>query len=137
MKNRDVYEEIIRQTEPGMERAVLRVVSMHVGAENAISREQLAGAVTHLGFGRNANQVTFDRKLRMAISSLRKLGVLICSSSGDHGYYIARDQEEYETFAAAEYRSKISDMATTLRAMDQAAEQRFGKRPPAGQEALF
>lgn len=137
MKNRDIYEEIIRQIEPGMERAVLRVVSMHVGAENAISREQLADAVAQLGFGLGLSTTTLDRKIRMTIAVLRKRGILICASSGESGYYIARDQDEYEAFAEKEYRSRIIDMSKTLQAMDQAAEQRFGKRPPAGQEALF
>lgn len=137
MKNRDVYDSIIQQMEPGTERAVLRVISMHAGQENAISREELARALNQLGFGLEAAAMTFDRKIRYAISSLRKAGVLICSSSGDHGYYIARDQDEYEAFAAAEYRAKISDMATTLSAMDKAAEKQFGKRPPAGQPQLL
>jgi hypothetical protein len=71
------------------------------------------------------------------VAELRKLGHLVCSSSGDGGYYLARDLGEYNEFSQVEYRSKIIDMAETLRAMDQAAGKRFGGDVPAEQPSLI
>jgi hypothetical protein len=132
-----MYEDVIREMEPGLKRAVLRVMSMHQGPENAIGRVELAAAVNLHGFGRGLGAATFDRNLRSAIQQLRKEGNLICSSSGEGGYYLARDMAEYEEFATGEYRAKIVDMSETLRAMDTAAEKRFGKTAPAGQMRLL
>jgi hypothetical protein len=136
MANR-LYDEEIRQMEPGVVRAVLRVLSFHIGKENTIKRLDLAEDLRRMGFGSNLVPLTFDRHMRAAIAELRKDGHLICSSSGDGGYYLARDRAEYNDFAQVEYRSKITDMADTLRAMDQAAARRFGADMPAEQESLF
>ena len=138
MSNRSKYDEMIQEMDPGMERATLRVMSQHEGADHMISRVGLVEALSLLGFGKDLEPVTFDRKCRIAISALRKAGHLICSSSGGlGGYYMASSREEYEDFAAAEYRSKIGDMAATLAAMDSAAARVFGRQAPAGQERLI
>jgi hypothetical protein len=137
MNHNDRYHRMIEQMEPGLKRSVLRVISQRRGRENAINRENLAKAMESAGFGKGLTLSTFDRKIRNTITDLRKEGALICSSSGEAGYFMARSQEEYDTFAATEYRSKIKDMAATLQAMDQAAEQLFGKRNPSGQKPLF
>jgi hypothetical protein len=137
MNNKDRYHQMIEQMEPGLKRSVLRVISQRQGQEQAISRENLAKAVASSGFGKGMMLDTFDRKIRNTIAELRKDGALICSSSGGYGYFMARNQDEYEAFAAAEYRSKIKDMSVTLQAMDQAAERLFGKKNPANQEPLF
>lgn len=138
MSNRSKYDELIQDMDQGLERATLRVLSFHVGADQMISRVDLVEAISRFGFGRDLEPVTFDRKCRIAISALRKAGHLICSSSGGvGGYYLASSREEYEDFAAAEYRSKIGDMAATLAAMDSAAARAFGRQAPAGQDRLI
>jgi hypothetical protein len=131
------YEEEIRQMETGVVRAVLRVLSNHIGKENTIRRLDLAEDLHRMGFGSDLVPLTFDRHMRAAIAELRKDGHLICSSSGDGGYYLARDRMEYDDFAQVEYRSKITDMAETLHAMDQAAARRFGGDTPAEQPNLL
>lgn len=137
MKNRTEYEEVIQTMEPGLVRATLRALSFHIGKENTIKRLDLAEDLRRMGFGSDLVPLTFDRHMRAAIAELRKDGHLVCSSSGDGGYYLARDRAEYNEFAQVEYRSKITDMAETLRAMDQAAARRFGWDVPAEQESLF
>lgn len=130
-------DEIIGQMEPGLERSTLRVISQRKGIDNAISRASLAAALNSLGFGRDLTPATFDRKIRATIVELRRLGHLICSSSGEGGYYMAANRAEYDEFSLGEYRSKIVDMSTTLKAMDIAADRQFGKLTPGGQGSLF
>jgi DNA-binding transcriptional regulator PaaX len=136
MANR-IYDEEIRQMEPGLVRATLRILAFHIGKENTIRRSDLVEELHRSGFGSLLVLNTFDRHMRAAIAELRKDGHLVCSSSGDGGYYLARDRAEYNEFAQVEYRSKITDMAETLRAMDQAAARRFGSDAPAEQGSLF
>ncbi len=138
MSNRSKYDEIIQEMHPGVERATLRVMSQHVGADHMIGRATLMESLSLLGFGKDLEPITFDRKVRVAISALRKAGHLICSSTGGlAGYYLASRREEYEDIAAAEYRAKIGDMAATLAAMDSAAARMFGQQAPAGQDRLL
>ena len=138
MRPRTVYDEEIVQMEPGLVRAVLQVMRLHVGKAKAIEKPDLIDDLRKMGFGRELAYATFERKVRRAVVELRKDGHLICSSSGDAGYYLAADWAEYEEFSQVEYRSKIVDMSETLRAMDEAAKRKLGRRPmPAGQESLF
>jgi hypothetical protein len=130
-------DEIIGQMDPGLKRATLRVLSQHLGSENTIGRDALAANLHMLGFGRELTPATFDRKVRATIAQLRKEGHLICSSSGEGGYYLARTRGEYDEFSSGEYRAKIVDMSETLRAMDVAADRQFGKFIPGGQGSLF
>lgn len=132
------YEEEVQALDPGLVRAVLSVLRFHAGKANAISKPNLLADLRRLGFTGGLTYATAERQVRAAIQELRKAGHLVCSSSGDGGYYLAADWAEYEEFAQVEYRSKIIDMSETLRAMDAAAAEKLGRRPnPKGQEALF
>lgn len=126
MATRD-YDEIIEGMDAGLERATLRVLSMRIGAEQTISKDELMFDLNRMGFGTRVKASTFERQVRMCIVSLRKAGHLICASSGDGGYYMARTRAEYESFAEQEYRSKVIDMSETLHAMDAAARTQFGE----------
>jgi hypothetical protein len=114
------YDELIAEMPAGLDRSVLRVLSWHVGIDQAISKLQLMADLAAMGF------VVEDRQLRRQIQMLRKDGHLICASSGTGGYYLANNLAEYADFAESEYRSKIVDMATTLAAMDRSAQAKFG-----------
>lgn len=127
------YETLIANMPAGIERAMRRVLSYHVGKDNAISKPQLLADLKRLGFPTN------ERQARACIVDLRKAGDLICSSSGEGGYFVASTVEEYEEFAQIEYRAKIIDMSETLRGMDEGA-QKFFRQPPeeaAVQSSLF
>lgn len=107
--------------QPGLERAVLRVLDNYRGRTNAIGRNELTALVKRLGYP------TSERQVREAIKQLRRQGHLICSAPGDDGgYYIAEDMAEYQEFRRIEYAAKINDMIETLRAMDDAAKAAFG-----------
>lgn len=121
--------ELIASLPAGLDRAVLRVLSYHVGRKSAIGRSRLVGELLLLGFRVN------ERAARAQISQLRKAGNLICSAPGESGgYYLPADRAEYEEFKRQEYEAKIIDMHETLRAMDKAAERQWGL---ASQPSLF
>lgn len=137
MSHRNYYDDEIQRMEPGLVRATGIILLFHIGKENTIKRLDLVEDLRRMGFGGDLAPVTFDRHMRSAVADLRKAGHLVCSSSGDGGYYLAVDLAEYAEFAQVEYRSKIIDMAETLRAMDQAAGKRFGGDVPAEQPSLI
>lgn len=62
-----------------------------------------------------------DRTCRLDIADMRKKGIRICSSSRSKGYWLARSEEDYKTLRA-EYLSRISDMASIVKAMDNYTE---------------
>lgn len=136
MKNQ-IYDEVINREDAELQKALMQLIYFHIGHERAISRDELADQLVARDFDADHVQGTFDRKIRKAILALRRQGHLICSSSGDGGYFVAKDAVEYQKFANAEYRAKIADMSDTLRAMDLAAEKRWGKAAPAGQMGLL
>jgi hypothetical protein len=134
---RKIYEEEILSMEPGLIRAVLQVMRLHIGQENTVDKPRLIQNLQAMGYGKRVTYATFERKVREAVAELRKMGNLVCSSSGEGGYFIARTWEEYDDFAQAEYRAKIIDMSETLRAMEEAAPGKLGRKPMPGQESLF
>lgn len=124
---RQVYEQEICVLDPGLSRAVLSVIRFYTGKENAIEKPKLIAELGKLGFGKGVKYSTFERQIRRAIVAHRKNGVLICASSGDAGYYIARDQAEYNEFREVELNAKIIDLSETMHAMDAGAQQMFGE----------
>lgn len=134
---REFYKEEIKRLEPGLPRAVLSVMRLHVGLENAIGKGNLIEEMKRMGFLRKITLVSAERKTREVIKRLRREGYLICSSSGEGGYYLASNWKEYDEFIQIEYRGKIIDMAETVRAMDKTAPRVLGRRPNAAQEPLF
>lgn len=107
---------------PALGKAILHVLSRHIGLEEAIGRQQLIKQpeIKACGVG--------ERVVRDTIRLLRRDGHLICSAPGaEGGYYLPSSWEEFDVFAAAEYQAKISDMSVTLAAMKKAARQRWGE----------
>ena len=116
------YDDILAAMPLGLDRAILRVLSMHIGRDQAIGREGLVLAAASLGFPAH------ERQVREAVKELRRQGELICSAAGeDGGYYLASSREEFEEFAQSEFGAKIADMSQTLGAMRQAADRAFGQ----------
>jgi DNA-binding transcriptional regulator PaaX len=123
------YEQLIQNMPPGIDRAILRVLTFHQGKANAIGRGNLVKELTLSGFRAH------ERQVREMIKTMRRDGQLICSAPGeDGGYYLAQDKTEFEEFANSEFKSKISDMSETLHAMQAAAAAQFGQ---AHQTSLF
>lgn len=120
-------DEIIMEMEPGLVRAVARALEKRVGQEHALQKPDLLKLVRGQGFGGQISAATLERQARMAIVTLRKSGVLVCSRSGEGGYFLAASRAEYEEFIEREYRAKIRDMSETAGAMDRAARAQFGE----------
>ena len=120
-EKRGMYEVELANMAPGLDRAILRVLSDRIGRHKAIGRFDLVESCRRLGFP------STERQMRDMVKQLRRKGHLICSVAGeDGGYYLAGSKAEYDEFRQIEFAGKINDMAETLKAMDQAANERFG-----------
>jgi len=104
-----------------VERALLRVLSFHVGRQNVIGRPGLLSQLNRSGFDID------DRQLRLQINLLRKRGILICSAGGRNGgYWIAANHDEIDKFLNHEVRARIADLSEQDRAMSTSAREAFG-----------
>lgn len=118
-----VQKTLIDNLPPGIERALKRILSYHVGEEHAIGRAEL---MTQL---RNAHgyRIGDDRPVRALINDLRKRGELICSKGGTGGgYYLAANQREIDEYIEWEVHSRAMDLLETERALKAAAIRAFG-----------
>ena len=129
MATSPIVENMAERILPGLNAAILSILSHHIGRNNAISRGGLCLELDRAGFN------VHERLMRLAISQLRKRGNMIGSAPGnDGGYYMIADQDEFDEFARTEYRAKILDMQETLTAMQREASRRW---PKPGQLSLF
>ena len=104
-----------------VERALLRVLTFHVGRQNVIGRPGLLAQLNRSGFDID------DRQLRLQINLLRKRGILICSAGGRNGgYWIAANHDEIDKFLNHEVRARIADLSEQDRAMSTSAREAFG-----------
>ena len=118
--------DIIEQMDAGLDRAVLRCLEKREGAVMSIQKLDLMHDLNRMGFGTRLKFSTFERQVRSCVVDLRKRGHLICSSSGDVGYYLAATRTEYDEFVEREYEGRIKDMQETVDAMDASAKARWG-----------
>jgi DNA-binding transcriptional regulator PaaX len=122
-------DDLIRNLPAGLDRAVLRVLSFHVGRGQAISRQDLLADLHQLGFR------VHERAARAQISQLRKAGHLICSAGGvNGGYWLGDDRAEVEEFINTEITPRIADLAETRSALQAAVREKWGE---ATQPSLF
>lgn len=114
---------MLAQLDPGVKRAVLRVLSYHVGRQNAVSRTELVAETNRL-------VPCHDRQVRLVVNELRKEGALICSTGGiDGGYWLAQDMEELRAYLDAEVWSRVGDLTQQAQAMVQAGMAQWGPVP--------
>jgi hypothetical protein len=122
----------ITELPAGLDRAILRILSYHEGADKAISRVMLRGDCLRHGFHVN------DRTLRAAINHLRKQGHLICSAGGEGGgYYQPASQEEFEDYIHHELYPRVFDMLEQVKAMKVTAKKTWGTYLPDNQLPLL
>lgn len=118
----------ITELPAGLDRAILRILSYHEGADSAISRVMLRGDCLRHGFHVN------DRTLRAAINHLRKQGHLICSAGGDGGgYFIPANSQEFEDYVTHELHPRAMDLLEQEKAMRATAESTWGRYSPDNQ----
>ena len=117
----DTYHTLINNMPPGLSSAILRTLSMHTGAEQAIGRDDLLEELARVGYRMH------ERIVRETIRALRRNGHLICSMPGEGGgYYMPSSLAEYRNFRQKEFLSKITDMTQTMSLMDKTAKVAFG-----------
>jgi hypothetical protein len=115
---------------PGLDRAVLRVLTARVGREAAISRPNLLAALKSLGFD------VHERQARAMINLLRKQGHPICSTGGsDSGYWWAANWAELNEYLEREVHSRAMDLLEQEQALKKAGERAWG--PESRQGKLF
>ena len=97
---------------PELHQAILKILSAHIGAKSAIGGKDL------LTILRRSGHPIDQRRMRLAISTLRRRGNLICSAPGIHGgYYLPQNEREFTDFLNTEYLAKICDMQETVNTM--------------------
>ena len=117
----DTYHKLTANLPPGLGRAILRILSMHTGEDQAIGRDALVEELASVGYR------VHERAVRENIRELRRNGHLICSMPGEGGgYYMPCSLSEYRNFRQKEFLSKITDMSTTMSLMDKTAKVAFG-----------
>lgn len=129
-----LLQDEIAKLPAGLNRAILRVMSFHVGRGNAIPRVDLVDELAKAGFDHRKE----DRPVRLSINQLRKAGLLICSTGGRQGgYFMASSIQEVEDYLDVEVRSRAMDLLEQEKAMKQAAEKTWGRYSPEKQLGLF
>lgn len=120
-------DEILAEMPYGFVERVGSALEFYQGQEHAVTKVQLMDSLKRMGFGNGLSPATLERQVRLAIVALRKRGALICSSSGEGGYFVAKSRDEYDEFVEREYKGKIADMQETVEAMNAAARARWGE----------
>jgi len=112
----------LEELPPGLEKAVLSILARCAGQKRAVGRGRLVElARLSPGLGQAS-----DRQVRKAIENLREQGVLICNLLDGEGYFMADTLEEYQAFRA-QYGSYAFTMLEKIKAMDRAADERWGE----------
>ena len=108
------YDKIIARLPQGLEANVLRVLLAHVGAENAISLDELTQTVL------DTSNPTSDRQVREAIERLRRRGIPVLSESGRAGRWLAANREELAR-CVAEMQTRAGTLQQTIAALRRAS----------------
>lgn len=118
------YEEILRTMPLGLNRAVLRELTFHIGEYNGIERGELHRKLREM----KATQATTDRQMRISIQYWRIRGVRICQSERQvkepgkpiytiFTYHLAGSEAEYQKFRLR-YKKYANTINTEVEAMD-------------------
>ena len=137
------YEEILKTIPVGLQKAVLREMTYHIGAANGIERGELLRRIHQ----QPTCQASSDRQMRLKIQHWRSQGVRICHIERQVKepnkpirtifiYYIAANDAEYQEFRA-KYKSYADTINNEVNAMDAQVpmeKPKVGdvKLPPAG-----
>jgi hypothetical protein len=121
------YEKLLETMPPGLDRALLSVLSKRVGMKNAIKKRELMVLLRQLGFKAD------ERQIREAIRGLRKQRHLIGSTNQD-GYFLLAGPDEWRFVKNSEFLSRVGDIMDTVTIMDKSAREQWGD---GYQEAMF
>lgn len=88
---------------------VLECIQLYTGPDKRVTKRMIAY------YQRMPYTDTTKRQIRDAVSTLRKMGHPICSSTkGNNGYWYDRQSVDE---VIADYQSRIADMSETVRAL--------------------
>jgi hypothetical protein len=122
----DRYDVIRADMPPGLKRRVLHILSGHKGSDNRIARINLVKQAFNI-FSNDEVTETQDRQVRDAIAELRRARHMICSDSGEGGYFIAGNYEEVLRIAA-EMDSRAMDLLEKSRILKREALEYYGSQ---------
>ena len=114
------YQQIIDDMEPGLERCILSILDKRKGITNAVKKGEIIALTRANGF-----KVSNERQIRLAISHLRKQGVLIGSTNAD-GYFMCATLQEWQYVKDTELLARVRDISETVSIMDKSARAAFG-----------
>jgi hypothetical protein len=118
VKPHEFYPLILKDVTDVKVKTLYQVLEPHLGLSNALQKPDLISECYKHGLEFKA-----ERTPRLIITnSLRKIGVLACSSSREGGYFLAATLAEYREFRGREYIKKIIDMRETIEIMDRTAK---------------
>ena len=104
-------------------------LSFRAGKDNRISRQELVRKVFGAwALNDQSNNNRFDRMIRQAIEDLRE-EMLICSSSGTDGYWLAETLQDVEEIAG-EYERRSKSMLTKASLIRKRGIERLGPQLP-------
>lgn len=113
---------LTKDEQDSLEKAVMRILSLHVGQENIISGARFLGELQAQGF-----HLSETRPYRDVINQKRKEGWLIGSTGGKNGgYWLCKDRIEYNQFVKVQIVGFYQDLINQKRAMTRAANLFFG-----------
>ena len=112
MPTTPTYDHLLTEISDELQRQVLEILAAN---PQGISRSSLIAKIYGVWVPQaELASSTYDRKIRLAIKSLRKMGFSIVSSSGKAGYHLSEDPEEIQAFAA-EQASRAAHETTDAR----------------------
>ena len=97
---------------------VLTFIRLYPSPEKRATKRMIA-AYLGLPYSNSHNNLV-DRKIRNAVTELRKMGEPVCSDSGKAGYYYNVAEIEH---TIADLKSRAGEMYDTARALEQGVHQ--------------
>ena len=100
MSTTKIYDELLEQVAGELDELESKVLDALISAPAGISRSHLIHKIFDAWVAPEelANN-TYDRKIRLAVKSMRKKRLPIFSSSGEAGYRLSEDPNEMEEMA--------------------------------------
>ncbi len=121
----EVYRTHIVRLPEGLPNRVLEVLKQHRGLANRITRRDLIEQVFEISMiGKDLQNLTEDRQLRMAIEELQGHYPVLGSSS-EGGYYYANNAREIDRYIR-EINSRVNKMLDKARRLQEIAQREFG-----------
>jgi hypothetical protein len=123
--------KMVDELPAGLDRAMLRVLTFHVGRSTAISRSDLVKALKAHGFA------VHERAARVMINQMRKEGYPICSTGGEEGgYWLASGWNELNEYIDHEIHSRAMDLLEQEGALREMGKKTWGEYSPGKQYQL-